>query len=126
MDAKLTEFTIADYQIRKQFADKLAHYARKNPKQFLQMDGFYLPDGGDDLMNPDDEGDCLQAISTVELMYMFGATVRVLIGSDADRMVAVRQLQKLAEWLEVNPDLMNLAEPAALYDNEFDDSDIPF
>lgn len=124
MNTKQTELTTTDSQTRRQFADKLAHYAKKDPKQFLQMDGFYLPNGGDDSMRPDDEGDCLHASTTVELMY--GATVRVLIGPAADRMVAIRQLQKLATWLKKDADLMKFVKPKEPADRTYDDSDIPF
>ena len=90
--------------------NKLAHYASREPKYFLQLDGHYLPRGGDDEMRPDCDGDAVSASGTVELMY--GATVRVLIPHDGDVLVAVRQLKKLAKWLKRDPSLFDLAKPA--------------
>lgn len=68
-----------------------------------------MPHGGDDMMHPDDEGDCVSAMGTVELMH--GATVRVLIPHDADPRVAARQLKKLAKWFKRKPELMDFAQP---------------
>ncbi len=104
------------------FGNKLAHYASREPKHFLQLDGNYLPRGGDDEMRPDCDGDAVSAGGTVELMY--GATVRVLIPHDGDVLVAVRQLKKLAKWLKRNPSLFDLAKPAA--EQPCMDCDIPF
>ncbi len=82
----------------------LAHYAQREPKHFLQLDCAYMPEGGDSIMRPDEDGDCMTAGGTVELMY--GATVRVLIPHDTDPVIAVRQLKKLAKWLKSAPRLM--------------------
>ena len=95
--------TISNYAVRNIFADKLSHYSRRDPKTFLQLDGFHVTHGGDDVMRPDEDGDCLHASPTIELMH--GAAVRVLIPGDTDRTVAIRQLKKLAKWLKKNPDL---------------------
>ena len=40
-----------------QFCEKLAHYAARKPKKFLQFDCFYMPNGGDDNIHPDEDGD---------------------------------------------------------------------
>ncbi len=90
------------------FGEKLAHYAKREPKHFLQLDGFYLPHGGDDLMRPDDDGDAICAQGTVELMH--GATVRILIPGDADPKVAARQLKKLAKWFKRKPSLLDFGK----------------
>lgn len=104
------------------FGNTLAHYSSREPKHFLQLDGHYLPRGGDDVLRPDSDGDAVSAAGTVELMY--GATVRVLIPHDADVLVAARQLKKLAKWLKRKPSLLELAKPPAKQLS--DDSDIPF
>ena len=94
---------------RKLFCEKLAHYASREPKHFLQLDGHHVPLGYDDLMRVDEDGDAVTAQGTVELMH--GATVRILIPYGTDPRLAVRQLRKLAKWLELNPQLMNYAQP---------------
>jgi hypothetical protein len=78
--------------------EKLAHYATREPKHFLQLDGHYLPRNSGDGLHVDADGDALTSTATVELMQ--GATVRVLIPHDADPKAAVRQLKKLAKWLK--------------------------
>jgi hypothetical protein len=104
------------------FGNKLARYASREPKHFLQLDGFYLPRGGDSDMRPDCDGDAVSAVGTVELMH--GATVRVLIPHDGDVLVAVRQLKKLAKWLKRNPSWFDIAKPAAK--QPCGDFDLPF
>jgi hypothetical protein len=95
--------------MNKQFCDKIAHYASREPKQFLQLDSFYMPDGGDDVMHPDKDGDALLALETIELMRC--CHVRVLIPDNIDVKVAVRQLKKVAKWLKRKPDLLEYAKP---------------
>ncbi len=75
-------------------------------------------------MRPDEDGDCLHASATIELMY--GAAVRVLIPGDTDRTVAIRQLKKLAKWLKKNPGLMDYAKPRTFESKDELGSDIPF
>ncbi len=103
------------------FANKLAHYASRKPKHFLQLDGYYMPDG-DDMHCPDDDGDAVVADGTVELMN--GADVRVLIPHDGDVLVAVRQLKKIAKWLKREPSLFDLAKPREY--PVYGKDDIPF
>lgn len=105
------------------FGEKLAHYAAREPKHFLQLDGQYMPRGGDDEMRPDDEGDYVSAMGTVELMR--GATVRVLIPHDADPIVAARQLKKLARWFKGNPSMLKMAQPKS-EETPDDFADTPF
>jgi hypothetical protein len=94
---------------KQQFCDKLAHYAAREPKKFLQIDGFYLPEGGDDFLHPDKDGDYMHGTETVELMR--GTDVRVLIPYETNAKVAARQLKKMAKWLKRRPDLMEFAKP---------------
>ena len=79
--------------------DLLEHYATKKAKQFVQCDGFALGrDGGDSVMRPDDDGDCLMSGTTHELMS--GSSVRVLIPVGTDRHTAMRILKKIRKWLK--------------------------
>lgn len=106
------------------FAKKLAHYAKRNPKSFLQLDVFYAPE--DKFMRPDKDGDGFMATATTELMH--GADVRVLVPHDAEAKTAIRQLKKIAKWLSRSPNLLNLAHPVPEEDElvpEKDDT-IPF
>jgi adenine C2-methylase RlmN of 23S rRNA A2503 and tRNA A37 len=111
-----------------QFCNKLANYASKEPKVFLQLDGHYLPEesnNGND--RHDADGDEMKVKSTVELME--GSTVRILIPFDTDINVAVRQMKKLAKWLKRNPKFMDLINPNMTnQSNGYDDfeDDIPF
>ncbi len=91
---------------RELFGACLAHYSRRDPKHFLQLDCFYMPGGGDSDRHPDENGDCSTAEHTVELIS--GSTVRVLIPHDTDPVIAVRQLKKLAKWLQREPRLMKV------------------
>ncbi len=91
------------------FGEKLAHYATRTPKRFLQLDGHYMPHGGDSVMHPDEDGDVFMALGTVELMH--GSTVRVLIPHDADPKVVTRELKKMAKWFKHNPQLLEQVAP---------------
>lgn len=97
---------------------KLKHYSKRTPKQFIQLDGHYLgPDGGDDMMVPDTDGDCLLAGQTVELMHFSGT--RVLIDSNFDPKVAARMLRKAAEWLDRQPELLSREYWASFMDSVY-------
>jgi len=93
----------------KLFGEKLAHYALKEPKHFLQLDGHHVPGGLDDGMGVDEDGDTVTAQGTVELMR--GATVRILISEGTNPKVAVRQLKKLTKWFKRNPQMIDYAKP---------------
>ncbi len=75
----------------------LSHYAKKDPRAFRQFDGFQVG-SGDDVMRPDDDGDCLMGASTCELMT--GADVRVLIPADTASADAITLLRKIITWIE--------------------------
>ena len=107
----------------KLFSEKLAHYASKEPKHFLQMDGYYVPEVYDELVYPDLEGDAFTAQGTVELMN--GATVRILIPSNTDPTVAARQIKKMAKWLRKKPSLIEFSKSAPEKD-PFDKDGLPF
>ena len=81
------------------YGSKLAHYAKREPKSFLQLDSFF------DGWGADKDGDALSALGTVELMR--GACARVLIPASTDKKMAVRQLKKIAKWLDENPDFIS-------------------
>ena len=100
---------------RKLFSEKLAHYALREPKRFLQLDGHYVPGGFDDVIPVDEDGDAVTAQGTVELMH--GATVRILIPHGTSPSVAARQLKKLTKWLKRNPQMMDYANPKVAPDD---------
>jgi hypothetical protein len=75
----------------------LDKYANREPTPFEQFDGFYVNDGGDDIMRPDDEDHCLFSSDTWELMH--GADVRVLVSRDTPREQVGPLIRKLAAWI---------------------------
>ncbi len=85
--------------LRMIFAECLAKYAGKRPRKFLQVDAFYLPNGGDDIMRPDADGDCIHYGTTHELMNG-PDTARVLIPPQSSPEQAARALRKIADILE--------------------------
>ena len=68
----------------------LTHYAEREPKRFLQFDGFDTPGGC--LTD-----DTLYRTETYELMH--GSAVRILIDPEADRASVYRILARLASWI---------------------------
>ena len=105
------------------FGKKLAQYARKQPKHFLQIDGFNYAEEFDEDVPLDAEGDSIRAQSTVELMQ--GATVRVFIPYEADPVIAARLMKKIAKWLKKQPELLEFGKPEP-EKNPLHDDDIPF
>jgi len=80
----------------------LRKYSQKPVSHFAQLDGFDVGiDGGDDVMRPDKEGDWLSGGNTSELMSG-GPNVRILISEGTSKQVALRLIQKLVGWLEVD------------------------
>jgi hypothetical protein len=116
-----TNYPMKKQSDRSLIEELLSHYKRRDPKSFNQLDAFYVTHGGDDMMRPDEDGDCLFAVDTIELME--GATVRVLIPKGTDRLIAIRQLKKLAKWLKRDPDLLGKYYPDSC---SADESEIPF
>jgi hypothetical protein len=82
-------------------AERLQHYASGSLQEFYQYDGFYLPDGGDSLMRPEEDGDCLFRSRTLDLRHSPSElAVRVQIHEKVDPEVVIRLLRKLAAWVE--------------------------
>ncbi len=76
-------------------------------RRFYQYDGFLLPDGGDDILIPDDDGDVLSAGVTFELNAS-EQPVRVWVHESTAPADAVRLLRKVAAWIErCAPDLLH-------------------
>lgn len=75
----------------------LAHYLKKEPKDFVQIDAF-LTDGKDCDMPPDEDGDWISYGIRTELMI--GSHARVLMPLDANTSAAARQLRKMADIVE--------------------------
>jgi len=78
-------------------AEKLSHYSRRDPKDFVQFDGF-LNTVGDCVMKPDADGDCLFSSDTVELMS--GVDVRLLVVPGTSAVDVVRVLDKFKDWVQ--------------------------
>ena len=123
MTPNSTQFTKNNHAIRRHFVENPSHYTKRDPKSILQLEGFHVTQGGDDVLRPDEDGDCLHAGPPVVLIH--GVTVRVRIPEDAALKDAIRQLKKLADWLERNPDLMDLAMPIKARFDYDADSGIP-
>jgi hypothetical protein len=76
----------------------LEHYAGKEPKKFIQVDGFSEVKFGDCVMHPDADDDCMMCGSTTELMQ--GTDVRILIPEGASGVVVCRLLRKMVSFVE--------------------------
>ena len=77
---------------RKSKEQLLDHYKQREPKRFIQYDGFsgwYMDEYADA------EGDAKFSGETTELMQ--GSTVRLLIDPDAEKEVVLRLLRKLSD-----------------------------
>jgi hypothetical protein len=86
------------------FDECMEKYAERPPAMFRQMDAWHLPDGGDDVMHTDPEGDCLMSGITHELMH--GADVRLLIRKGTSHQTAIRLLCKQLEWVRREENLI--------------------
>src|SRR5262245_7742784 len=95
-------------------AEKLAHYARRGPKSFVQIDGWRAGAWiGDSLKDKD--GHAVTGGRTVELMR--GADVRVLIDPSTTPAEATALLRKAAAWVEAGA-IARLGDPT-------DDGELP-
>jgi hypothetical protein len=68
----------------------LSEYAKREPKDFAQIDAFDMSNRRDDYLDPDGTGRAITWGGTTELMR--GATVRVLIPLDVSRETALQLL----------------------------------
>lgn len=85
---------------------KLLHYFKREPKQFIQYDGF-VNTKPDDLMSPDDDGDCFFIGETVELMTGYTA-VRLLIVPGTAAKDVIRVLGKIIDSIQKRPELLTI------------------
>ena len=76
----------------------IAKYVDREPTEFYQYDGFSQAGNGPLGEGPDGDGDELSAGATTELMN--GASVRVLIRTEATSADAARLLRKITRWVE--------------------------
>jgi hypothetical protein len=101
----------------------LEHYAEREPTAFYQFDGWHLGVGhGDDVMHPDEEGDCLASGTTYELMH--GADVRVLVKRGMAPEIAAQLLEKLTSW--IRRDGFEFHEEQFLSSGPPEDDEVPF
>jgi len=75
----------------------LEHYSYRDPFGFIQLDCF-TNTPGDDVMTPDEDGDCLMSGATFDLMTG-NTAVRVLIRPDVDKQTLARALSKMVTWV---------------------------
>ena len=96
--------------------EKLLHYFEREPKEFMQYDGFVntLPD---DLMSPDGDGDCLFACETIELMTGYPA-VRLLVVPGTAAKDVIRVLGKMITWIQDAPEQLNEKKAEEPEENE--------
>jgi hypothetical protein len=106
---------------KKTFAAKLAHYASREPKVFVQFDSYYKPEASN--IDSDVEGDVMFVKETVELMN--GKDVRVLIPYSTDVKVAIRLLKKVVKWLKNKPDFLD-SDKSPLVRNNREMDELPF
>jgi hypothetical protein len=99
--------------------EKLLHYVHRDAEEFFQFDAFTGIEPGDDIIRPDDDGDCLCSGVTTELMTG-NVSVRVLIVPGTTRKTTVRALKKIQGWIQRDADALN---PAKLHGI---DIDMPF
>ena len=86
----------------------LEHYAEREPKSFVQFDGWYGDKWkGDPIVATDDDGRSMVRGCTTELMY--GADVRLLVAPDSDPKEIVALLRQTVEWIESKPDVLSLS-----------------
>jgi hypothetical protein len=80
-------------------AELLEHYGRKDPCTFQQYDAFTGVEPGDCIVRPDNDGDCLFAGITEELMSGVWS-VRVFVTDGTSKADALRALKKIIAWME--------------------------
>lgn len=85
----------------------LAHYATREPTQWMQYDADHQP-GGDGLATDDQNGDITYAAFAEEL-WSGAFPVRIHIKHGTDKTTAARLIRKVAQWVEEGPD--DPAEP---------------
>lgn len=125
MKNQYADSSLSQQASKRLFAEKIAHYAQREPKHFLQLDAVFAPVDIEGQMSIDFEGDFLDARGTVELMHC--SNVRVLIPRETNPKVAIRQLKKLAKLLRAKPELMDFAKPDKEDTQAFEEDDyLPF
>lgn len=106
-------------------AEKLLHYSRREPKDFVQFDGFVNTEG-DCVMKPDADGDCIFSSDTVELMTG-NVDVRLLVVPVTSQEDVARVLDKFKGWVQSDRggkvELMEMEPKRIVRDY---DSSIPF
>ena len=87
----------------------LAHYARSEPKNFYQIDGFVGYEE-DVAMRPDEQGYALTGQQTTELMSGL-PTVRVLITGGAEHEDVIALLERALDWVKRDPTGAEFSSP---------------
>jgi len=79
--------------------------SRKPIKKFLQFDVFQRMPEGDDIIRPDDDGDCLMAVESYELKNVNELRVFVPVNRTAKEII--RGLKKVIECIEADPSVVD-------------------
>jgi hypothetical protein len=92
-------------QMKRIYADSISQYGRRDPNNFLQRDGIDASNRGDYPFPSVRDAPCHMALKTIELTN--GGKCFLMLRGEADRDVAGRHLEELADWLTGSPELMN-------------------
>ena len=95
--------------------DLLEHYARREPKAFVQIDCWYGGKMDDDIFHADAAGRTVTSGRVEELML--GTDVRILIEPDGDPKEVVALLREAADMIVGQPDVVKLS----FYNTELQD-----
>jgi len=79
-------------------------------RPLLQIDCWTDQEPGDCLISPDDQGDALTGQWPVEA-FKSPFTIRIFIEPGTDPATAARLLHKAAEWVERDPEMLDLDRP---------------
>ena len=83
--------------MRKTKGELLEHHSQREPRTFVQYDGFHV-ETRDDVMRPGKDGNSQWCRITPELMH--GVDVRVLIPPQTTKKQALRLLRKIVKWIK--------------------------
>jgi len=80
----------------------LARASRKRPVRLFQFDAFYMPEGGDSVMHPNEDGWALMGGQAIEL-FSSPWDIRVFVRPQILRQnkdLAAKALRSIADWVE--------------------------
>lgn len=92
-----------------QLKQKLLEDAAQKPiHRFVQFDVFQrIEDGGDDIVTPDQDGDCVFGGGTPHHELNITNELRVMVPEGRTAEEVIRGLQKIIEWIKSDPSCLN-------------------